>query len=93
MTTMKENNINGIEMQNDYVMVKDLEKEDTVTKNGLIIPADKYQRLAKIVALPENETHLKLGDVIIKPIGRGTPVKLNGEEYECIKKALLFARL
>lgn len=90
---MKENNINGIEMQNDYVMVKDLEKEDTVTKNGIIIPADKYQRLAKIVALPENETCLKLGDVIIKPIGRGTPVKLNGEEYECIKKALLFARL
>ena len=88
-----ENNINGIEMQNDYVMVKDLEKEDTVTKNGLIIPADKYQRLAKIVALPENETSLKLGDVIIKPIGRGTPVKLNGEEYECIKKALIFARL
>ena len=43
---MKENNINGIEMQNDYVMVKDLEKEDTVTKNGLILPADKYQRLA-----------------------------------------------
>ena len=88
-----ENNINGIEMQNDYVMVKDLEKEDTVTKNGLIIPADKYQRLAKIVALPENETSLKLGDVIIKPIGRGTPVKLNGEEYECIKKALQKARL
>ena len=90
---MMENNINGIEMQNDYVMVKDLEKEDTVTKNGLIIPADKYQRLAKIVALPENETSLKLGDVIIKPIGRGTPVKLNGEEYECIKKALQKARL
>lgn len=86
-------NIANIEMQNDYVMVKDLEKEDIVTKNGLIIPSDKYQRLAKVVALPENETNLKLGDIIIKPIGRGTPVKLNGEEYECIKKSLLFARI
>ena len=91
-----ENNENvalGVKMQNAYIMVKDVKNTETVTKSGIIIPRKKYQRLAKVVAVSENEKDIKVGDVIVKPIGRGTPVTIDGVEYECIKKDRLFAKL
>ena len=82
-----------VKMQNGYVMIKDIENRETVTNSGIIIPKSKYQRLAEIVAVPEGEKSLKPGDVVIKPIGRGTPVTIDGIEYECIKKENLFAKV
>jgi hypothetical protein len=36
---------------------------------------------------------LKPGDVVIKPIGRTTPIKLNGVIYDCIKESFIFAKI
>ena len=88
----KENEI-GIRMQNEYVLVQDVKNKETVTKSGIIVPGEKYQRLARVVAVEDGEQHLKVGDVIVKPVGRGTPVTIDGVEYECIKKDRLFAKL
>lgn len=81
-----------VEMVNGYVLVKDEKLEDITTKGGIIIP-QKWQRIATIVAVPEGETKYSVGDKIIKPIGKGTPITLDGVEYEAIKGELLFARL
>lgn len=82
-----------IEMQNDYVMLRDLELSEVKTESGIILGKLKYQRLAEIVAVPENEEHFKVGDVVVKPIGRGTPVTIDDVDYECVKKNLLFAKI
>ena len=36
---------------------------------------------------------LKEGDIIIKPIGRSTPIKIDGVKYECIKEGFIFAKV
>lgn len=79
-------------MVNGYVLVKDEKLEDITTKGGIIIP-QKWQRVATIVAVPEGETKYRVGDRIVKPIGKGTPITIDGETYEAISGDLLFARL
>ena len=36
---------------------------------------------------------LKEGDIIIKPIGRTTPIKIDGITYDCIREGFIFAKL
>lgn len=79
-------------MLNGYVLIKDLPLQDNVTENGIIIPKDKYQRVAQICAVCEDSKFL-VGEIIIKPIGRSTPVKIDDVEYECIRESLIFAKL
>ena len=79
-------------MLNGYVLIKDLPLQDNVTENGIIIPKDKYQRVAQICAVCEDSKFF-VGEIIIKPIGRSTPVKIDDVEYECIRESLIFAKL
>lgn len=83
----------NVKMQNGYIMIKDLEMKDRVTESGILIPREKYQRVAKVVAVPEGEAHFKVGDTILKPVGRGTPVNIGGVDYECVKSSIVFALL
>lgn len=79
-----------IELRNGYIVIKDIVNE--MTKSGIWIPDDKYNRFAVVLKTGEG-SRLKPGDIIIKPIGRSTPVKLNGETYDCIKESFIFAKL
>ena len=36
---------------------------------------------------------LKEGDIIIKPIGRSTPLTIDGVKYDCIKEGFIFAKI
>ena len=36
---------------------------------------------------------LKTGDIIIKPIGRTTPIKINDVIYDCLKEGFVFAKV
>lgn len=83
----------NVRMQNDYIMIRDLELKERTTKGGIVLPRDKYQRVSRVVAVPEGEEHFKVGDVILKPVGRGTPVTIDGVDYECVKKSIVFAML
>lgn len=83
-----------VEMRNGYVMVRDLDLKETVSaRSGLILPKDKYQRLSEVVAVPKGVKGVSVGDIVIKPVGFGTPVTIDGVEYECIKADRLFARV
>lgn len=88
---MQKNKLN-IQMLNGYVLIKDVQTEEITTKSGIIIPKDKYQRISEIYAVNEN-SKFKVGDVIIKPIGKTTPVKIDNIEYDCIKESLIFAKM
>lgn len=81
----------NIEMKNGYILIQDV-KNETVTKSGLYIPEEKYNRFARVLKTYEGST-LKPGDIIVKPIGRSTPVKIDGEVYDCIREGFVFAKL
>ena len=84
------NNIH-IELKNGYILIQDI-KNETVTESGLYIPDEQYNRFAKVMKVYEGST-LKEGDIIVKPIGRSTPIKIDGVKYDCIKEGFIFAKI
>ena len=81
----------GIELKNGYILIQDI-KTETITQSGIYIPSEANNRFAKVVKTYEGST-LKAGDVVIKPLGRTTPIKINGVVYDCIKEGFIFAKL
>ena len=80
-----------IELKNGYILIQDV-KNETVTSSGLYIPDEQYNRFAKVLKVGEGSS-LKEGDVVIKPIGRSTPIKIDGVKYDCIKEGFIFAKI
>ena len=87
---MEENFDLPIEWKNGYIIIKDVVNEKT--QSGIYIPDDKYNRFARVLKVGEN-SKLKPGDIVIKPIGRTTPIKLNGVIYDCIRESFIFAKI
>lgn len=79
-------------MLNGYILIKEMPLKETKTENGIIIPKLNYQRLCEVCST-YNGSKFNIGDVIIKPIGKSTPIIIDGETYECIKETLIFAKM
>ena len=79
-----------IELKNGYILIQDIKNE--TTSSGIIIPDETYNRFARVVKTYEG-SKLTEGDIIIKPIGRTTPVKINEIIYDCLKEGFVFAKL
>ena len=84
----------------DYIVVDTKEKAET-TKSGFILPsasADKYVT-AKAVAVGKGATtfgntvemEVKVGDVVLYPVGAAIVVKLDGEEVTMIRQSDVLA--
>lgn len=84
------NNI-PIEMKNGYILIQDI-KNENVTSSGLYVPDEQYNRFARVLKVYEGSI-LKEGDIIIKPINRDTPLKIDGVVYRAIKEGFIFAKL
>lgn len=80
-----------IEMKNGYILIQDI-KNETLTGSGLYIPDEKYNRFARVLKTYPGST-LKEGDIILKPIGRTTPLKINNVVYDCIREGFIFAKI
>jgi co-chaperonin GroES (HSP10) len=72
-----------MKMKNDYLLIQEIEQQETKTEPGLIIPIEKHNRQAKIINAGNTE-YLKDGDVILKNMGKGTMLTLNDIEFEVI---------
>ena len=70
-------------MKNDYLLIQEIKQKETTTASGIIIPAEKHNRKAKVINAG-NAEHIKAGDVILKNMGKGTMVTLNDTEFEVI---------
>ena len=84
------NNI-PIELKNGYILIQDV-KNEAITQSGIYIPNEQYNRFARVMKSYEGSS-LKEGDIVIKPIGRSTPIKIDGVKYDCIKEGFIFAKL
>ena len=79
-----------ITLKNGYILIQDIKNE--TTSSGIIIPDETYNRFARVLKTYEGST-LKPGDIIIKPIGRTTPIKINDVIYDCLKEGFVFAKV
>ena len=79
-------------MKNDYLLIQEIEQQETKTESGLIIPIEKHNRQAKIINSGNNKD-LKEGDVVLKNMGKGTIVRLDNVEHELIHITDLIAIL
>lgn len=88
---MKETNEKiPINLKNGYILIQDIKNE--TTSSGIIIPDESYNRFARVVKSYDGST-LSEGDIIIKPIGRTTPIKINNIVYDCLKEGFVFAKV
>ena len=72
-----------IKMKNNFVLIQEIEQKEKTTAAGVIIPIEKYNRESLIINAGD-ASHIKAGDIVIKNIGKGTEVKLDGVEFELI---------
>ena len=79
-----------MKMKNNYLLIQEIEQEETKTASGIIIPVEKHNRKAKIINAGDCED-LEKGDVILKNMGKGTMVTLNDTEFEVIHVNQLIA--
>ena len=78
-------------MKNGYILIQDI-KNENITPGGLYVPDEQYNRFARVLKTYEGSS-LKEGDIIIKPINRDTPIKINGITYRAIRESFIFAKL
>lgn len=78
-------------MKNGYILIQDI-KNETINSSGLYVPEEQYNRFARVLKVYDGSI-LKEGDVIVKPIGRSTPIKIDGVKYDCIKESFIFAKI
>ena len=74
---------------NNFVLIQEIEQKEKTTAAGVIIPIEKYNR-ESIVINAGDVSHIKVGDTVVKNIGKGTEVKLNNEAFELIHINQLF---
>ena len=79
-----------ISLKNGYILIQDIKNE--TTSSGVIIPDETYNRFARVIKTYEGSI-LTPGDIIIKPIGRTTPIKINDVIYDCLKEGFVFAKV
>jgi co-chaperonin GroES (HSP10) len=72
-----------MKMKNNYLLIQEIEQEETKTASGIIIPVEKHNRKAKVINAGDNKD-LIAGDVILKNMGKGTVVTLDGVEFEVL---------
>ena len=72
-----------MKMKNDYILTQEIEQGERITDSGLIIPEEKYNRIALVIEA-SNNLEVKKGDKIVKTIGKGTEYTLDGDKFEIL---------
>ena len=72
-----------MKMKNDYILTQEIEQGERITDSGLIIPEEKYNRIALVIEA-SNNLEVKKGDKIVKTIGKGTEYTFEGEKFEIL---------
>jgi|TARA_R100000093_G_scaffold44795_2_gene23187 co-chaperonin GroES (HSP10) len=81
----------AMKMKNDYLLIEDIVEQKT--NSGLWIPPDPKNRKAKVLEIADGEEDIEVGDVVLKGIGKGTSVRIDGKWLEAIHKNNLLAVL
>jgi co-chaperonin GroES (HSP10) len=81
-----------MKMKNNYVMIQEITEEDHVSPSGIILSSTRADRNRRAVVVNAGtSTELEEGDIVLKNLGKGTTMNLNGEDYEIINESQLIA--
>ena len=72
-----------MKMKNDYILTQEIVQGERRTDSGLIIPEEKYNRIALVIEA-SNNLEVKKGDKIVKTIGKGTEYTFEGDKFEIL---------
>jgi len=73
----------AMKMKNDYILTQEIVQGERRTDSGLIIPEEKYNRVALVIEAADN-LEVKKGDQIVKTIGKGTEYTFEGDKFEIL---------
>ena len=73
----------AMKMKNSYILTQEIEQTERKTESGLIIPVEKYNRVALVIEAAD-DLEVKKGDKIIKTIGKGTEYTSDGNKFEIV---------
>lgn len=83
-----------MKMKNNYVMIQEIPEEDIVSSSGIILSSTRADMNRRAVVVNSGtSTDLDEGDIVIKNLGKGTIMNLNGEDYEIINETQLMAAI
>ena len=72
-----------MKMKNSYILTQEIVKGERRTDSGLILPVEKYNRVALVIEAADG-LEVKKGDKIVKTIGKGTEYTLDGDKFEIL---------
>lgn len=73
----------AMKMKNNFILTQEVIQPEKRTEGGLIIPNEKYNRLALVIEVADG-LEVKKGDKIVKTIGKGTEYTLDGDKFEIL---------
>lgn len=84
----------NLEPLNDRILIEKFIPE-AVSKVGIVIPerARETENRAKVAAVPDKFTALKVGDVVVVAMYGGTELKVDGKDYLLISFSDILARV
>ena len=77
-----------MKMKNNYVLIEEI--SELQTASGLWLPPDANNRRAIVLEISEDE-EIKVGDEVLKNIGKGTQIRIEGKWVEAIHRNNLMA--
>ncbi len=80
-----------MKMKNKYILIQDIVQPERKTESGIIIPEEKHNRIAKVLYVDPNDEDVKEGDIVLKLIGKGTAIRMDGVNVEAVHKNHLLA--
>lgn len=81
----------GVTMMHDHLLVEEL-RVKRHSSLGLLLPEEKWRRRAMVLA-SSADCPVQPGDEIIRNMGRGTPITINGQELEIIHLDWVMAKI
>jgi len=79
----------GIQMKNNHLLVRELSVERT-TDAGILLPEEKWKRRAEVLVVCD-DSQIRPGDVVMRNVGRGTPITIEGQQLEMIHEDWVMA--
>lgn len=83
----------NVQMKNGYILLKSItiKHEEKKTESGILLPISNKMddRFAEIVAVAEN-SKFHVGQIVAKPIGRGTLIEIDGTVYESVEEDYIY---
>ena len=75
-----------MKMKNKYILIKDVVQPERKTESGIIIPGETHNRVAEVLFVDPEDKEINVGDIVLKLIGKGTAIRMNGVNVEAVHR-------